>query len=79
MSGIPEADSPAFPTTVENCLITGEQGISMRDYFAARAMAALTPVYWEDFEGYESGAALNKCLCETAYEMADAMLLERAK
>lgn len=55
------------------------KGMSLRDYFAAKAMASLTPVYWEDFELYGSGAELNKCLCETAYEMADQMLAERAK
>lgn len=54
-------------------------GMSLRDYFAAKAMASLTPVYWEDFELYGSGAELNKCLCETAYEMAEQMLAERAK
>jgi len=52
-------------------------GLSARDYIAIKAMAALTPVYWEDFETYGSGVALNKCLCETAYEMADAMLAAR--
>jgi len=54
-------------------------GMSLRDYFAAKAMASLTPVYWEDFESYGSGAELIKCQIETAYEMADAMLKERAK
>jgi len=54
-------------------------GMTLRDHFAALAMASLTQVYWEDFESYASGAELNKCLSETAYEMADAMLLERSK
>lgn len=52
---------------------------TLRDEFAMRAMAAMAPIYWEEFESYPSGAALNKCLSETAYEMADAMLAERAK
>lgn len=56
-----------------------QRGMSLRDYFAAKAMASLTSVYWEAFESYESGADLNKCLCETAYEMADAMLEAREK
>lgn len=72
-----QLNEPAHPvSSVADFQFTG---LSLRDYFAAKAMAALTPLYWEDFESYESGAALNKCLCETAYEMADAMLLERAK
>lgn len=52
-------------------------GITLRDHLAALAMASLTPVYWEDFEIYGSGAELNRCLCETAYEMADQMLIQR--
>jgi hypothetical protein len=54
-------------------------GMSIRDYFAAKAMAALTPVYWEDFESFGTGKELTACLVETAYEMADAMLLQRNK
>lgn len=54
-------------------------GMTLRDYFAAKAMASLTSVYWEDFEVHGSGTELVKCQVETAYEMADAMLAERAK
>lgn len=71
---IKDTSEPAFPS--EN----GQYfGMSLRDYFAAKAMAALTTVYWEDFELHGSGAELIKCQAETAYEMADAMLLERDK
>jgi hypothetical protein len=69
----------AFPFFDERCMNSPEWGISMRDYFAAKAMASLTSVYWEDFVSYGSGAELIKCQIETAYEMADAMLAERAK
>jgi hypothetical protein len=77
--------NPAFPAPEASIARFGEgnadafMGMSLRDYFAAKAMVSLTPVYWEDFELYGSGAELNKCLCETAYEMADQMLAERAK
>jgi hypothetical protein len=74
-----ENGGAAFPVVHPDGMGVQYFGISIRDYFAAKAMAALTPVYWEDLELYGSGAELNKCLCETAYEMADAMLLQRNK
>ena len=55
----------------------GQEGMSLRDYFAAKAMAALHKVYWDETESYESGAALIKCMAESAYETADAMLAAR--
>lgn len=76
MSTIDES-GPAFP--LDSNQYGAVLGMSLRDYFAAKAMASLTTVYWEDFEQYGSGAALIKCQIETAYEMADAMLAERAK
>jgi hypothetical protein len=51
--------------------------ISLRDYFAAKAMAALMDVYWSDCGLYNSGAELMICHVETAYEYADAMLAQR--
>lgn len=54
-------------------------GITLRDYFAAKAMAALMPIYWETQDEYESGAELMKCQVASAYEYADAMLAERSK
>jgi len=66
---------PAFPKESDY----GFKGMSLRDYFAAKAMASLTTVYWEIEEQYSGGDALIKCQAETAYQMADAMLAERAK
>ena len=54
------------------------QGMSMRDYFAAKAL----PVAWKAFEdGYfDSGEdSINEDVAACAYQMADAMLKERAK
>lgn len=83
-----ETGGPAFPmsqvtvlaedgTPNEYCQ-TGDLGITMRDYFAAKAMA-----------GYLTGDALLKQsdtaaewvkkTATAAYEMADAMLAERNK
>jgi len=68
---------PAFPGTEDNYKFEGSAGMSLRDYFAAKAMTALHRVYWDETESYESGAALIKCMAESAYETADAMLAAR--
>ncbi len=56
-----------------------DAGMTLRDYFAAKAMAALMPVYWETQEEYEAPESLLKCQAEAAYEYADAMLEARKK
>jgi hypothetical protein len=49
-----------------------QDGMTLRDYFAAKAMAAmLTDPSWK---GHTIGTA-----AETSYQMADAMLAERMK
>ena len=61
-----ETGGPAFPTG------TAFQGMTLRDYFAAKAMQGIlsSPQYWigEDSQ-----------LVNAAYELADAMLKEREK
>ena len=57
---------PAFPAPAGVAHIT-EQGMTLRDYFAAKAMSEIT---WGN--GYDYAA-------EQAYLMADAMLKERMK
>jgi len=54
------------------------RGMSLRDYFAAKAMSGLLA----DPEERPTTAGLRvfyKATAETAYEIADAMLAERAK
>lgn len=72
---------PAFPATVrtplgDSGLVKTEQvsGMSLRDYFAAKAMAAMvaSPVYVE-------GSWFQEDIAIQAYTMADAMLKEREK
>lgn len=75
-----ETGGSAFPSGDHpESRLYADAGMTLRDYFAAKAMASLTTVYWEDFDTYSSGAELIKCLCETAYEMADAMLAQRSQ
>lgn len=56
-----------------------DTGMTLRDYFAAKAMAALMPVYWEIDYKFGSAEELLKCQVESAYEYADAMLVQREK
>lgn len=63
----------AFPWSIDNGeSIKGETGMTLRDYFATKAMAAL--LSRTDYEGnsYQDVA-------EMAYIAADAMMLERDK
>lgn len=76
---IPNADFQTFqPETIDEYKRI-QSGMTLRDYFAAKAMQSLTCVYWSVDGQYESGAALIKCQAETAYEMADAMLKARGE
>ena len=70
---------PAFPIPIENpikrysSLAEGYGGMSLRDYFAAKALS-LDEGVWEG-KGDESFAEMaNNC-----YRIADAMLAEREK
>jgi TfoX/Sxy family transcriptional regulator of competence genes len=53
--------------------------MTLRDYFAAQAMAALMQVYWETDSEYTSGQDIILCQVESAYEYADAMIKQREK
>jgi hypothetical protein len=73
-----EDGGPAFPRTAQmtgSGWVTSEgSGMSLRDYFAAKAMAALiTNSEWDDRLTNEGGVA------QIAYVIADAMLKQRAK
>jgi hypothetical protein len=63
---------PAFPTTKESHLMICSEGMTLRDYFAAKAMQGMLEMAeYRDLtsEGYARGA----------YRVADAMLAEREK
>lgn len=68
-----QSNEPAFPQSksVGDVSIT-HGGMSLRDYFAAKAMAAMihqVKIEWPD----------DKLIIMAAYRMADGMLAERAK
>ncbi|HZW19501.1 MAG TPA: hypothetical protein VFF71_11905 [Luteimonas sp.] len=74
---------PAFPQSVHRSdrgmeWVESEDGMTLRDYFAAKAMASMigtsaAPTYVGGLEGAESYCAV------AAYKMADAMLVARNK
>lgn len=58
---------PAFPTQIDNHAHLGTQGMSLRDYFAAKAMQALVARTKDE----------PRNVAFEAYEFANAMLEER--
>ena len=87
-----EDGGPAFPVEVsagaDGYLVgrqTGSQsgyatGISIRDYFAAKAMQIMWDAYHEGYCGLTNhDTPSNDVIAEGAYQLADAMLAERAK
>ena len=67
---------PAFPTGIitddKGKIIGGSNGMSLRDYFAAKAMQGFAASDDCDFSGKEN-------MAEVAYMWADAMMKVRGK
>ena len=64
----------AFPVNDSTYLSAGEFGMTLRDYFAAKAMVGMFAD--SDFATHDAGEVI---LAKVAYKMADAMIAERAK
>ncbi len=66
----PDTGGPAFPISREQSYngISASSGMTLRDYFAAKAMPSIEP---RDIS--------NEDVAMFAYELADAMLAERSK
>lgn len=81
---------PAFPSTEAHGMNNGEPGMTLRDYFAAKALP-ITYQYWmtDYYHPDASDADLRACegrgslmekldlIAQDAYEIADAMLKAR--
>ena len=61
---------PAFPAPAGRLTPITDQGMTLRDYFAAKAMAALVVVYTDD-------KAIVDEYSQRAYAIADAMMKAR--
>lgn len=64
---------PAFPVP-NDANVNGQEGMQLRDYFAAKAMQAMIANDWPMHDGSSMGY-----LTESAYRTADAMLEAREK
>lgn len=64
---------PAFPIIIGAGRVRKDDGMSLRDYLAAKAMQGAIPTRPN---GYEMDTAI---MARWAYAMADAMLAEREK
>ena len=67
-------EQSAFPYT-EHC----RDGMTLRDYFAAKAMQVLYQINWEMFmdESIDTSGEVLSYTASEAYEMADAMMKAR--
>jgi len=81
-----DTGGPAFPihpgAAIDGQRVDETQGMTLRDYFAAKAMQGYLANAWQaetlDSLG-ESSAQQMATVAEISYCMADAMLAERAK
>ena len=68
-----DTGGPAFPNIAPDMNIQGGPGMTLRDYFAAKAMQA--DLEYQGLEGRED----LRHIAGMAYQMADAMIAERNK
>jgi hypothetical protein len=69
-------NEPAFPHTERNGANYGGVGMTLRDYFAAKAMLMVPKQDYYNMKDNESHEAY---IARRAYAMADAMLEARSK
>ena len=85
-----KADQPAFPGTTWQRNSRGSkvntldynEGITKREYFAAKAMQGLIPIMYGKAETIEQGDStytFTEAISTAAYQVADAMIAETAK
>jgi len=70
MSEVTDNGGPAFPAPESHL------GMTLRDYFAAKAMQAITPHLVEDMDQYNA-EKIKQLIVSAAYSLADAMLAAR--
>jgi hypothetical protein len=71
--------SPVFPET-SGGHVAAFQGMTLRDYFAAKAIQAILPTYnnvFDDDTGGDDDPTFPELLAKDAYIMADAMMKAR--
>jgi hypothetical protein len=68
-----DTGGPAFPESGPRGQAVGGEGMTLRDYFAAKAMQSLVDDRYLD----RSKASVQDNIAQLAYQMADAMLKAR--
>ena len=75
---------PAFPTTTEHGFDCGEPGMTLRDYFAAKAMQGIVSsidgeANYQRLRGHatDAGLSVSEWIARDAFKQADAMLKAR--
>ena len=70
-----ETGGPAFPNKITSGDLLSDQGMTLRDYFAAQAMSAFI-----DYHEWQSTVLkISSLAAENAYALADAMLEARKR
>jgi hypothetical protein len=79
MSAIKDG-GPAFPREdYQTSNAPGQSGMTLRDYFAAKAVAGLCAnQQWMETAHERSGMDMDFCVAAAAWEVADAVLVARA-
>jgi hypothetical protein len=80
-SKTPPDGGQAFPATASS-VMGWQPGMSLRDYFAAQAMAGIQSNAWQMDaldKTLKSGEAVQRVIAQTAYQIADAMLAARGR
>ena len=73
---IKDNGGPAFPETCGDQIVPG---MTLRDYFAAKALQGLIGRVWVDEKTGRVPDNVFDLWAEASYQVADAMLAERAK
>ena len=71
----------AFPIPKDRDISDSHKnGMTLRDYFAAKALEGLiSKMAFELHADHEKAKEVHKCLAQSAYSYADAMIAEREK
>ena len=71
-------DTPAFPSTFHNGWGEPEKGMTLRDYFAAKAMQGQLSIF-ENVTALAREQIKLEDVCIASYEVADAMMKARTE
>jgi len=77
MSNTQHSWLPAFPTSEEHGSSEGYPGMTLRDYFAAKALSGLIGRDWSHTKGEDEEIIAG--MVKSSYTIANLMMIEREK